>query len=115
MNGEGSRMMGEGGTANSSRLAGMTRLAFVLLLASAVASPLAAPLAAQRRIGMIPVGASELRDTVALYSTDRAALGRRWTVEFSPTRRARLATFYEGWRERLRKHGRTWRQSRRWR
>lgn len=103
MNGEGSRMKGEGGTANSSRLGGMTRLAFVLLLASAVASPLATSLAAQRRIGMIPVGASELRDTVALYTTDRAALGRRWTVEFSPARRARFAAFYEDWRGRLRR------------
>ncbi len=58
---------------------------------------------AQRRIGMIPVGASELRDSVALYSTDRAALGRRWTVEYSPARRARFRTFYTDWRARLAK------------
>lgn len=57
--------------------------------------------AAQRRIGMIPVGASELRDTVALYSTDRAALGRRWTVEYSPARRERFTRFFDGWRGRL--------------
>ena len=62
---------------------------------------LSSTLPAQRRIGMIPVGASELRDTVALYSTDRAALGRRWTVEYSPARRARHATFYADWRTRL--------------
>jgi hypothetical protein len=40
---------------------------------------------------------SELRDMVALYSTDRAALGRRWDVEYSPTRRARFDAFYRDW------------------
>ncbi|MDQ8176255.1 MAG: DUF885 family protein [Gemmatimonadota bacterium] len=49
----------------------------------------------------IPVGASELRDTIALYSTDRAALGRRWTVEYSPARRARFARFHTEWQQRL--------------
>ena len=63
----------------------------------------AGDLGAQRRIGMLPVGASELRDSVALYSTDRAALGRRWTVEYSPARRARFRTFYADWRARLAK------------
>lgn len=63
----------------------------------------AADAGAQRRIGMLPVGASELRDSVALYSTDRAALGRRWTVEYSPARRARFRTFYADWRARLAK------------
>ena len=62
-----------------------------------------AGLAAQKKIGMIPVGASELRDSVALYTTDERALGRRWTVSYSPARRARFATFYEDWRARLRK------------
>ncbi len=70
----------------------------VLLLTLAVGD-----LGAQRRIGMIPVGASELRDSVALYSTDRAALGRRWTVEYSPARRARFSTFFNEWRARLAK------------
>ena len=58
---------------------------------------------AQQRIGPILVGASELRDSVALYSTDRAALMRRWTVEYSPARRTRFKEFYDGWRARLSK------------
>ena len=61
----------------------------------------AGPLAAQGRIGAVPVGASELRDTVALYTTDRAALGRRWTVEYSPARRDRFTRFHTEWRQRL--------------
>ncbi|MFN0098989.1 MAG: DUF885 family protein [Gemmatimonadaceae bacterium] len=58
---------------------------------------------AQRRIGMIPVGASELRDSVALFTTDRGALGRRWTVEYSPARRERFTAFYADWQKRLAK------------
>ena len=75
------------------------------LLGLATALSLAAPgtAEAQRRIGMLPVGASELRDTVALYSTDRAALGRRWTVEYSPARRERFTRFHTEWRARLAK------------
>lgn len=60
-------------------------------------------LTAQAKIGMIPVGASELRDSVSLFSTDRAALNRRWTVEYSPARRARFTAFYTDWRNRLAK------------
>ncbi len=56
---------------------------------------------AQRRIGMIPVGASELRDSIALFTTDRGALGRRWTVEFSPARRERFTAFNTDWQKRL--------------
>jgi uncharacterized protein (DUF885 family) len=65
----------------------------------------AAALEAQppRRIGMIPVGNSELRDTVALFSTDNGALGRRWTVDYSPARNARFRAFYDEWRGRLAK------------
>jgi uncharacterized protein (DUF885 family) len=44
---------------------------------------------------------SELRDTVDLYSTDRAALLRRYDVEFSPARRERLRRYTTEWRERL--------------
>jgi uncharacterized protein (DUF885 family) len=77
--------------------------AFILTAVTIVAATAPADAIAQRRIGMIPVGASELRDTVALYSTDRAALGRRWTVEYSPTRRARMRTFFQDWRTRLAK------------
>ncbi len=71
------------------------------LAAAGLLSLTASGAVAQRRIGMIPVGASELRDSVALYTTDRSALGRRWTVEFSPTRRARFAAFYTDWQQRL--------------
>ncbi|HET7039366.1 MAG TPA: DUF885 family protein, partial [Gemmatimonadales bacterium] len=46
---------------------------------------------------------SELRDTVDLYSTDRAALLRRYDVEFSPARRERLQRYTTEWRDRLRK------------
>jgi hypothetical protein len=50
-----------------------------------------------------PSGVSELRDTVELFSSDRAALLRRWHVEYSPTRRDRLRTYYTEWRARLRR------------
>ncbi|MCU0617706.1 MAG: DUF885 domain-containing protein [Gemmatimonadaceae bacterium] len=63
------------------------------------------PLAAQARGGRLalPSGVSELRDTVELFSSDRSALLRRWHVEYSPTRRDRLKTFYSDWRSRLRR------------
>ena len=51
----------------------------------------------------VPAGVSELRDTVELFSSDRAALLRRWHVEYSPTRRERLRTYYTEWRTRLRR------------
>jgi hypothetical protein len=40
---------------------------------------------------------SELRDLVDRYETDRAALLRRYSVERSPQRRARLQAFYQDW------------------
>lgn len=70
-------------------------LAFLLVVGS--------PLTAQRVRVAMPTGESELRDTVALYSTDRAALLRRWTVEYSPARRDRMQSFYSEWRGRLRR------------
>ena len=82
---------------NSIRSRSWLALPALLLMLSA------GDLAAQRRIGMIPVGASELRDSVALYSTDRAALGRRWSVEYSAARRARFRSFFGDWRTRLAK------------
>ncbi len=45
---------------------------------------------------------SELRDTVARYREDRAALIRRYNVEYSSSRRERLRAFYSDWRDRLR-------------
>jgi hypothetical protein len=43
---------------------------------------------------------SELRDLVARFATDREALSRRYPVESSPERIARLARFYDEWRDR---------------
>lgn len=99
----------------------VARIAAVALLIAALSATLAEQAAAQRgssaptpvrtasagdpggRIGMIPMRASELRDSVSLYMTDRAALMRRWNVEYSPARRARFKAFNEGWRARLAK------------
>ena len=47
--------------------------------------------------------ASELRDSVELYASDRSALLRRWTVDYSPARRERMRTFYTDWQQRLRR------------
>jgi uncharacterized protein (DUF885 family) len=44
---------------------------------------------------------SELASVVRRYSSDRAALGRRWDVAYSPTRRARFREFYTGWQRHL--------------
>src|SRR3990172_8046303 len=46
---------------------------------------------------------SELRDTVELYATDRAALLRRYDVAYAPARRDRRRRFQGEWRERLRR------------
>src|SRR3990172_1910713 len=49
-----------------------------------------------------PVAAeSELRDLVERYVTDREALARRYPVESSPERFARLARFYGEWKARV--------------
>lgn len=45
---------------------------------------------------------SELRDIVSRFTNDESALGRRWTVEYAPQRRARFNEFYRGWQSRLR-------------
>jgi uncharacterized protein (DUF885 family) len=46
-------------------------------------------------------GQSDLRIALERYREDRAALYRRYDVEFSPTLRSRLRSFYEGWQDRL--------------
>jgi hypothetical protein len=38
---------------------------------------------------------------VQRYAADRAALGRRYAVDYSPARRERFRTFTAGWRARL--------------
>ncbi len=45
---------------------------------------------------------SELRDVVTRFTADENALGRRWTVDYAPTRRERFREFYRGWQSRLR-------------
>ena len=47
------------------------------------------------------VATSALRDTVERFSADRAALFRRYGVDFSPARRDRLRRFYTEWQDRL--------------
>lgn len=86
----------------------MTRLplvvtALALLLPVADQALSAQARQAARGSMTIPVGASELRDSVMLFTTDRGALMRRWTVSYSPARAARLKEFYDGWRTRLTK------------
>lgn len=44
---------------------------------------------------------SDLRLAVERYGLDRAALQRRYEVEFSPVRQERLRRFYEGWQRAL--------------
>ena len=75
-------------------------------MACACAMLLAPAMHAQSRQGprgpvVVPNAASELRDTVALFTADRGALMRRWTVAYSPARQARFKEFYDGWRTRL--------------
>jgi hypothetical protein len=62
----------------------------------------AAPAAAQRpRAAPAATAPSELRDTVALFSADRAGLLRRFTAPYAPARRQRLRAFYADWQTRL--------------
>jgi uncharacterized protein (DUF885 family) len=44
---------------------------------------------------------SELRDVVERFTADRAALLRRYGVEYSPTRREKMREFYTAWQSRL--------------
>ncbi|MEX2180539.1 MAG: DUF885 family protein [Gemmatimonadaceae bacterium] len=64
-------------------------------------APLGEPLGAQRLVPPAPTAQSELRDTILLYGSDRGALLRRWSVDYSEARAARLREFYGGWRARL--------------
>ncbi len=50
---------------------------------------------------LVAAPASELREVVHRYTVDRAALGRRHSVDYSPARRERLRAFFAGWRARL--------------
>jgi uncharacterized protein (DUF885 family) len=77
------------------RLLSAASLAATLLLTPAVGAQ------AQRLAPPSPSVQSELRDTVALFVSDRGALLRRWTVPYSPARSARLTTFFTDWSARL--------------
>ncbi|HSR15784.1 MAG TPA: DUF885 family protein, partial [Gemmatimonadales bacterium] len=58
-------------------------------------------LAAAMPLAQQPLPESELRDTVARYSTDRQALFRRYEVGYSPAQRDRLRAFYREWQDRV--------------
>jgi uncharacterized protein (DUF885 family) len=79
------------------------RSPFLLLVVTLVAGLGVAPsvASAQRLAPPSPSVLSELRDTVALFVTDRSALLRRWTVPYSEARAKRLNDFYTGWRRRV--------------
>jgi len=51
---------------------------------------------------LVAAPASELRDVVERYATDRAVLLRRYDAEYSPERRRRMREFYQAWQARLR-------------
>ena len=47
-------------------------------------------------------GESDLRVAVVRYAADRAAILRRYEVQYSPVRAERLRAFYDGWQKSLR-------------
>jgi len=76
------------------------------VLLFAVLTVSAAPAAAQQAAtpdlpSIVEMEASDLAGVVSRYSADREALLRRWDVAYSPDRRQRLSTFYEGWLQQL--------------
>jgi uncharacterized protein (DUF885 family) len=77
----------------------MHRLTAAWYLTASLLASVPASATAQARTTSAP---GELRDTVDLYATDRAALLRRYDVELSPARRDRLRRYTTEWRERLR-------------
>jgi len=75
-----------------------------VVLALGLGAGLAAPARAQTGPAATALAAaapSELRDTVELFSADRAALLRRYAVDYSPARRERMRRFYGEWRDRI--------------
>src|SRR5690606_32163125 len=46
---------------------------------------------------VMAVPRSELAPVLERWTSDRAALGRRYSVEFSPQRRERMRTFHRAW------------------
>jgi len=81
-----------------STMSRVARLASISLLALLATPSAAMP---QGEPPALLATSSELRDTVEIFSTDRAALLRRYRVDYSPSRRERMREFYAGWRSRL--------------
>jgi uncharacterized protein (DUF885 family) len=85
------------------------RLTLIPILAAALTLPLGAQSSQTRAngidyrrpipdlVGLRTRAESELASVVRRYATDRAALGRRWDVQYSSDQRARFREFYEGW------------------
>ena len=72
----------------------------VTALAAASATS-AAPASAQDVAGLVGAESSELAPVVERYSADRVALGRRWTVSYSPERTRRFQTFFSDWQQEI--------------
>src|SRR5262245_18340836 len=84
--------------------AAVRRLALGLAASGALAGPAAAwPRDGKTEVGSGPVVAaqSELRDLIDRAGIDRAALQRRYPVDSSPERAARLKRFFTEWSTRL--------------
>jgi uncharacterized protein (DUF885 family) len=73
-------------------------LAFVLVMGASAGIP-----ARQAAVPLPAAPASELAALVDRYNLDRAALNRRYDVDFSPERYARLNKFYKDWQLELAK------------
>ncbi len=78
--------------------AGLVPAVTALAAASATA---AAPASAQEVAGLVGAESSELAPVVERYSADRVALGRRWTVSYSPERTRRFNGFFSGWQREI--------------
>ncbi len=79
----------------------MSRNLVLTLFCSAAIFPALLPEIWDSGSGVQLAAPSELRDTVTLYSQDRAALLRRYDVEYSPARRDRMRQLYLDWQIRL--------------
>ncbi|WP_420615406.1 DUF885 domain-containing protein [Candidatus Palauibacter sp.] len=78
--------------------AGLVPAVTALAAASAASTP---PASAQDVAGLVGAESSELAPVVERYSADRVALGRRWTVSYSPERTRRFNEFFSGWQQEI--------------
>ena len=78
--------------------AGLVPAVTALAAASATST---APASAQDVAGLVGAESSELAPVVERYSADRVALGRRWTVSYSPERTRRFNEFFSGWQQEI--------------